>query len=121
MGIAFAPASNHHFTYISYIISIGVFEEYKIRCHGDQDTAIDGHDRSGDIQFICKNSDFISFAITICVFEYFDFVVATFSANLIRIIYCFDHIQSALLVPSHGHRIDDHGLASKQFHFKFDR
>jgi hypothetical protein len=76
MRIILFPAGHNVFANICFIISISIFQVYKIWSHGYDYTAVSKHHTGWYVKAIGKNRKLISLTITIGVFAYFNPVIS---------------------------------------------
>ena len=123
MRIVFAPASHNDFFHIGHIITISIFHKDKVRRHGHDNSAICKYHTGWDIQSICEYSEFISFAVTVCIFTDFDAVIRQ-SISFFKSVWVIDRFydpQSSSFVPCHSNWVLDIWLRSKKLNRKINR
>ena len=122
MGVADAPAFDHHFADVCLVISIRIPEEKKAGRLG-HDHATPGENQAGrQIQMIGKYGKLIGLAISIGVFANLDRIITLPACiDSVGIIPGFADPETSALIPGHGNRLGDIGFGGKKFEMTIER
>ena len=117
MRVTLVPASEHDFSRVGDVITVGIFAIECSRPVVDNHAALMKRQRAWNTQFVGKHSELVRFPVAIGVFQNPDSVSPfAFWLQFVGIVIRFGNPQPAAFIPSHRDRFAaDVWFAGEQF------